>query len=266
MRLRRPIALGIAATAAALAPAGPLAAAADSGLPQGVTAQAGPRAAGGAMDRSAAGAATARREPSCDAAADGDDFPVRARIRKGPTAYHPGGGYRDWSIDLTNTADVSCGNIHPVLVLADPRRTLRPRQIQLEFLDGARWRPVPFERTDEGENIGVFDDGFPGVAVGSGDTVTVRVRLAFTSDTPPGRVVADAALVQRRGDDGDWVGESDDYAFAIVADGESPSFADELAKTGPGASALGLGAVAGALLLAGGALVAGSRRLRLKGR
>ncbi|NEB80161.1 hypothetical protein G3I40_33885, partial [Streptomyces sp. SID14478] len=203
------------------------------------------------------------QEPVCQVASDSGEFPIGTAVHRGPDTYHPGGGYERWSLDLTNATDSGCGNIHPVLVLVDEKRKLRPAQIQLEFHDGARWRPVPFEKTDQDENLGVFDDGFPGFSVGPGKTVTVRVRLAFTSDTRPGHVVAAAALVQRRDDDGDWVGESRDYPFDIVAGGGGrtrPGLAEELARTGPSGALLGLGATAAALLLCGGALVRGARR------
>ncbi|WP_406143961.1 peptidase [Streptomyces anulatus] len=67
--------------------------------------------------------------------------------------------------------------------------------------------------------------GFLGFTVPAGETVSVRVRMAFTSDTDPGPVTAHAAVVQRRHqdkakgggrEDGEWVGESEDYAFVIV--------------------------------------------------
>lgn len=119
------------------------------------------------------------------------------------------------------------------------------------------------ERTGRDENIGVFD-GFPGFSVGAGDTVSVDVRLAFADDTRPDRVVATAALVRRKDDDGDWVGESDDYPFTIE-EAAGPTLADELARTGPRAL-LGLGVAAGTLLLAGTTLVVGARRLRVGGR
>ncbi|MFE6890320.1 hypothetical protein [Streptomyces sp. NPDC057694] len=244
MRLRRPIALALTATAATLALAGPPPAMAHGEAP--------------AVRESL-------RDISCDAAADGTRFPVDARIDPGPDAYHPGDGYRRWSIELTNTTGTSCAAIHPVLVLVDKDRKLKARQIRMEFHDGSRWRPVPFEHTDQDENIGVLDDGFPGFPVGAGKTVTAEVRLAFTAGTRPGRVVADAAVVQRRGDDGDWVGESGSYPFAITpADGTGPSPAlpDQLAATGRDASLLGLGATACALLAAGCALMIGSRRMR----
>ncbi|MEV6471985.1 peptidase [Streptomyces sp. NPDC051657] len=68
-------------------------------------------------------------------------------------------------------------------------------------------------------------DAFLGFTVPAGATVSVRVRMAFTSDTAPGPVTAHAAVVQRRHqdkakgggrEDGEWVGESEDYPFVIV--------------------------------------------------
>ncbi|GAA4938009.1 hypothetical protein GCM10023237_70240 [Streptomyces coeruleoprunus] len=57
------------------------------------------------------------------------------------------------------------------------------------------------------------------------------VRLGFTADARPDQVTANAAIVQRRGDDGEWVGESGDYRFAVVPEnaeeGEEPDRADE---------------------------------------
>ncbi|MFF1683673.1 hypothetical protein [Streptomyces sp. NPDC058254] len=160
-------------------------------------------------------AGSAPREPTC-AARHPAVFPISTRIHGGPATYHPGGGSRTWSLDLTNETDAECADIHPVLVLIDEKRTLATRQIQLEFSDGKRRHPVRFERTDRGENIGVFDDGFPGFRVGPGRTLTVQARLTFTSDARPNSVVANAAVVQRRDDDGDWVGESGDYRFTLT--------------------------------------------------
>ncbi|MGW6358157.1 hypothetical protein ACWFR5_24075 [Streptomyces sp. NPDC055092] len=160
-------------------------------------------------------AGSAAREPTC-ASPHPADFPIRTRIHGGPTTYHPGGGFRTWFIDLTNRTDAECAEIHPVLVLIDKKRTLATRQIQLEFSDGKRRHPVRFERTDQDENIGVFDDGFPGFRVGPGKTVTVQARLTFTSDAVPNSVVANAAVVRRRDDDGDWVGQSRDYRFTLT--------------------------------------------------
>ncbi|MEV0091782.1 hypothetical protein [Streptomyces sp. NPDC050738] len=198
------------------------------------------------------------------------EFPVDTKIHGGPTTYNAGGGFKTWYIDMTNTAKETCHNIHPVVVFIDRDRTLKSPQAQMEFYDesAGRWRPIPFEATDEDEHVGVFDDGFPGFVIAAGQTLTVKVRLAFTSDTAPNEIVANAAVVQRQGDDGDWVGESNDYRFTILgpAAGITPGVGSaELAETGP-SSLLGLGATAGAFLLGGGALVVGSRRLRMKRR
>ncbi|MFI5660760.1 hypothetical protein [Streptomyces sp. NPDC051684] len=211
--------------------------------------------------------ATADTGTQACAAANRGDFPIETRIDDGPTTYHPGAAPRRFSLDLTNTTDARCADLHPVLVLVDRTRKLTPKRIRLEFRDAGRWRPVTVERTDRDENIGVFDD-FPGFSVGAGDTVTVDVRLAFADGTPSDRVVANAALVRRKDDDGEWVGESDDYPFTVEEADQGPTLADEageLARTGPRAL-LGLGAAAGAFFLAGAALVVGARRLRVGGR
>ncbi|MFI8435867.1 hypothetical protein ACIGJO_19355 [Streptomyces sp. NPDC079020] len=169
------------------------------------------------------------------------DFPIDTRIHGGPDTYASGGGYGTWYLDLTNTTSEPCPAIHPVLVLTDEDRKLTADQIQLKFSEraapGTEHR-VTWETTDRDEQIGVFggdgpDEEFSGFTVPAGRTVTVRVRMAFTSDTRPGRVTANAAVVQRRpgrapgratGEapgavDGDWVGESEDYPFAIVEGG-----------------------------------------------
>ncbi|MZD08584.1 hypothetical protein GTW43_26400, partial [Streptomyces sp. SID5785] len=123
---------------------------------------------------------------------------------------------RTWSLRLTNRTAARCAALHPVLVLVDDSRSLRPDGIRLEYRDGPRWRPVGIEHTDRDENIGVIGRDTAGFSVRPGETVTVPLRLAFGEHAGPGRVVADAALVQRRADDGDWVGESGSYAFDIV--------------------------------------------------
>ncbi|MFH8986638.1 hypothetical protein [Streptomyces sp. NPDC017940] len=272
MRLRSSLAAGVAVAAVTLAPAA-----------AGVAAAAG--------DQPGESGATAVLRPTCATAA-GDDFPIATRITGGPATYEPGGGFRDWSVELTNATDDTCGNVHPVIVLVDRGKELRPRQIQLEFDDGSRRRPVRFVRTDRDENVGVLggaagapgaqgatdapgtpdvpDGGFPGFTIGPGHTVTVHVRLAFTSDAAPDRVVASAAVVRRHtehdghADDSDWVGTSNDYAFDIVeAAGPPGRGPGELAKTGPG-HLPGLGAAT--VLLGGVALVVGSRRLRARRR
>ncbi|MEE1739569.1 hypothetical protein PUR49_24100 [Streptomyces sp. BE147] len=189
---------------------------------------------------SAPASSTAGRQPACgDRTAK--DFPIDTRIHGGPDTYASGGGYGTWYLDLTNTTSEPCPAIHPVLVLTDQDRKLTADQIQLRFSErtgpGTEHR-VTWETTDRDEQIGIFgggeaDEEFSGFTVPAGRTVTVRVRMAFTSDTRPGRVTANAAVVQRHPGkatgkatgrtpgtvDGDWVGESDDYPFAIVEGG-----------------------------------------------
>lgn len=236
--------------------------------------------------------------PSCGTAADGG-FPLATRIHGGPDDYAAGGPLQAWKLDLTNTTDASCTGVHPVLVLADSDRdrALRPAQIRFEFYDegSARWWPVAFETTEEAENVGVFAD-FGGFAVPAGRTLTVPVRLAFREDTAPDEVVVSAAVVQRRGADGDWVGASGDYRLTVgpVAPDASgtpeptaeaaeppgrtptepkvPRSADtaaprpELARTGreSGEAALVLAPFAAALVLLGAALVRTARRTALR--
>ncbi|GGS47077.1 hypothetical protein [Streptomyces cinerochromogenes] len=158
--------------------------------------------------------------PSC-VGGDARAFPLSTRIRGGPGSYEAGGGYGTWYIDLTNTTPRTCAGIHPVVVLVDDKRALRPDQPHLDFYDGARNRPVTFESTDEQELVGVLDGaGFGGFTVPPGRTVSVRVRLALPSDAVADQVTANAAVVQRRGEDGDWVGESNAYRFSIGEEGE----------------------------------------------
>ncbi|MBV7698720.1 hypothetical protein [Streptomyces sp. TRM70350] len=211
--------------------------------------------------------------PHC-AASDDRQFPITTRIHGGPDSYDAGGGYGVWSIELTNTTKSPCTGIHPVVVLVDGERALKPTQSRLEFYEGARPRPVRFERTDRDELVGAFD-GFPGFTVPPGQTLTVRVRLAMTSDAVPNDVTANAAVVQRREDDGDWVGQSNDYRFRVrvdsggaaepdddssaAPDGRLP-FADELAGTGLTTPHGVLVAVSFLLVVAGGALLLVRRR------
>lgn len=153
--------------------------------------------------------------PGCGAP-DDDAFPLDTLIHGGPADYAAGGPFRDWRLDLTNTTGSPCSGIHPVLVLTDRDRALRPEQIRFEFYDAgaARWHPVAFQETSEAENVGVFTD-FGGFAVPAGETLTVPVRLAFGAGTAPGEVVVNAAIVQRRGADGDWIGDSGDYRLTV---------------------------------------------------
>ncbi|MEU6283807.1 hypothetical protein [Streptomyces sp. NPDC047028] len=181
-----------------------------------------------------AAALAATTPPSC--APPGDhSFPLATRIRGGPASYEAGGGYGTWYIDLTNTTRRTCTDVHPVVVLVDDHHVLQPSQPKLDFYDGSRIRPVRFRRTDEDELVGVLDGtGFAGFTVGPGKTVSVRVRLSVTSDAVPDRVTVNAAVVQRRGADGDWIGESNDYAFGIGDGGgdSTPSAPPSSTSTG----------------------------------
>ncbi|MFF9570751.1 hypothetical protein [Streptomyces sp. NPDC014685] len=173
------------------------------------------------------------------------EFPIRTRIHGGRDTYASGGGYGTWFLELTNTTTEPCRAIHPVLVLTDQDRRLTSDQIQLKFSDPARpgtEHRVTWETTDRDEHIGVFGgedgDDFAGFTVPAGDTLTVQVRMAFTSDTLPGRITANAAIVQRQraggdgttgkqgGGDGAWVGESDDYSFTVVDDSHTGDLDD----------------------------------------
>ncbi|MFE9924041.1 hypothetical protein ACFYQA_21410 [Streptomyces sp. NPDC005774] len=192
MRLCTPASLFLTAVAAILPPAAP--------APDPAHAQAPP--------------------PAC-AAADESDFPLTTRIHGGPDSYRAGGGFGTWHLELTNTTDRSYGGIHPVVVLYDDKRALRASQTVLEFYTTDREPPhtVRFETTDEDELVGALADddaGFEGFTVEAGRTLTVKVRLALTSDAVAGEAVATAAIVQRHEDDGDWVGQSDEYRFRIT--------------------------------------------------
>ncbi|MFF3332306.1 hypothetical protein ACFYWX_22545 [Streptomyces sp. NPDC002888] len=223
----------------------------------------------------AASPAHAARVAVC-AGGEGDGFPLTTRIHGGPDSYEAGGGYGTWYLDLTNTTRRTCSGVHPVVVLIDGKRVLAPSQPRLEFYDGARPHPVRFVTTDQDELVGAFDDGFPGFTVGPGATLSVKVRLALTSDTVPNDVTVNAAVVQRHEKDGDWVGQSNDYRFAVEGEAApvpevspsevSPSeridrlpFADELARTGL-ATARGAVTATLVLLLVGGALLVARRR------
>ncbi|WP_432172151.1 LPXTG cell wall anchor domain-containing protein [Streptomyces sp. Tue6028] len=172
--------------------------------------------------------------PAC-AAPDTRDFPIKTRIHGGPAAYDVGGDFSTWYIDLTNTTAQTCGGIHPIVVLVDEKRALRPEQARLEFYEGEKSHAVTFDKSDEAENVGAFDDGFPGFTVAAGRTLTVKVRLSLTSDAPvPNEVVANAAVVQRHNDDGDWVGESNDYRFRVEDHGEDPQENEERGEESTG--------------------------------
>lgn len=230
--------------------------------------------------------------PDC---ADGRrNFPLTTRIHGGPATYRAGGEPGTWYLDLTNTTDRPCTAVHPVVVLTDTGRVLRPGRPHLVFYDGPRAHPVRFEATDEAELVGAFDDGFPGFTVAPGRTVTVKVTLAFSTgadadaDAQPDQVTLRAAVVRRRGDDGDWIGQSGDYRFGIdtepapdseSADPSAPAStaasaassvssspsafaeaAQQLARTGLGSAQRAALALAAALLAMGSALLLLRRR------
>ncbi|MEU3615977.1 LPXTG cell wall anchor domain-containing protein [Streptomyces sp. NPDC006872] len=180
--------------------------------------------------------AHAEAGPSCSGPEAGG-FPLTTRLHGGPDSYRAGGGYGIWYLDLTNTTRRTCTEIHPVVVLVDAERALKPTQPRLEFYADGQPHPVRFEPTDDDELVGAFTDDdvddhasdhpdaepdglppFPGFTVGPGRTLTVKLRLALTSDTVPNAVTANAAVVQRHGDDGDWIGQSNDYRFAVETD------------------------------------------------
>lgn len=248
MRLRKALALTavLVATATAAAPA----ASADIGT------------GGGARP---APALPSRVEATCG---DGKSaqFPIGARIRGGPAVYRTGGEAQTWYLDLTNTTASECTAIHPVVVFTDKAHALRPAHFRMEFdAPGPGALPVGLERTDRDEIVAVFDggDAFSGFTVGPGGSVTVTVRLAFAPGAPLGEAVADAALVQRKGDDGDWIGEAGGYRFDVQGPDPESGEAGALAQTGRGrTSAWVYGAGAAAALAGGGGLLAGARRLR----
>ncbi|MEU7023487.1 hypothetical protein ABZ990_22895 [Streptomyces sp. NPDC046203] len=159
-------------------------------------------------------------------AANARDFPIEAIIRGGPVDYPPGGGFRTWDLELTNTTTAPCRDLYPVLVLADRDRALRPAQIRAEFHDveARAWRRIAFEGTDQDESVGVFGEvpatpgegrAFTGFTLPPGATLTVPVRLAFSAGAASEEVVVSAAVVRKRGDDGDWVGETGGYRLTI---------------------------------------------------
>ncbi|MET8979101.1 hypothetical protein ABZX85_26155 [Streptomyces sp. NPDC004539] len=244
--------------------------------------------------------AQAAEVPAC-AAPDARDFPLAARLRGGPESYEAGGGYGVWYLDLVNTTARDCTGVHPVVVLVDGRRELKAGQARLEFYDGPLPRAVPFEKTDADELVGPFgedagaatgdaasgagsgdadiphtpntpDTRFPGFTVPAHRTLTVKLRLSLTSDAVANDITARAAVVQKRGDDGEWVGQSDAYRFTVRAapgstaptspheSGSPVAGAHELAGTGLRPAVAGVAAVAGCLVAAGAALIVVRRK------
>ena len=108
--------------------------------------------------------------------------------------------------------------------------------------------------------------GFPGSPSGPARTLSVKVRLAIGAGAVANDVVANAAVVQRHADDGDWVGQSNDYRFRVVAPARdrrrqypaySPTRRTTVSSPGTGRRAAGirLAGVALALLLTGGGVL-----------
>ncbi|WP_254076375.1 hypothetical protein [Streptomyces sp. P3] len=181
--------------------------------------------------------AYAEAGPGC-AGSGADGFPLTTRLRGGPDSYRPGGGFGAWYLDLTNTTRRTCDGVHPVVVLVDAGHLLKPDQPRLEFYADGRAHPVRFEPTDDDELVGVLADekgarGFSGFRVDPGRTLTVRMRMALAPDTAPNVVTANAAVVQRHGDDGDWVGQSNDYRFAVETAPGTPPDAEPEPDTEP---------------------------------
>ncbi|MER6617181.1 hypothetical protein [Streptomyces xantholiticus] len=292
MRTRNALALTTAASLIApalMSGSAAMAAAVTSGVPlrAAISTQAAPLAA----HRS--GSRPAEPAPTCGKSTD-PDFPIKTRIHGGPATVRAGSGFHSWSVELANSTRESCDRIHPVLVLTARDRSLTADRVTLEFHDqeADRWRPVTLERTMQDEFVGVFDDGFQGFVVPGGKTVTVRTRLSVAVGTAANEVTVNAAVVQRKGDDGDWVGESGDYRFAVLegdrdggesleptparsagvpptaptpttgpAEESPPSTHDQLATTGSDSLArVGIGVAV--ILLSSGLLVFVARRLR----
>ncbi|MFJ3924878.1 hypothetical protein [Streptomyces sp. NPDC090022] len=265
MRARKALAL----TAVLAAVAAPAATAAAASLPVPPPTRDVGSGSGGGPGARPAPALPSRAKATCG---DGRStaFPIGARIRGGPAVYRTGGDPQAWYLDLTNMTAGNCTAIHPVVVFTDQARLLRPAHLRMEFDAPGGPFHVSLERTDRDEIVAVFDGGsaFPGFSVGPGGTVTVKVRLAFAPDAPTGEVLADAALVQRKGDDGDWVGEAGAYRFSVEGLQEPSEAAGSLAHTGghagdrTGRSAAGYGIAALAATTAGAALLVAARRLR----
>ncbi|MFI9046685.1 hypothetical protein [Streptomyces sp. NPDC053427] len=242
---------------------------------------------------------------------DSPSFPIDSRVHGGPATYQAGGDWETWQLELRNTTDAVCEDVHPVVVLTAARPGLRPERIRLEYRDpaGGDWRPVPFEATDHEEQIGVFAKSAEsgggergrapggGLAVPANGTVTLPIRLRFAAGTAPGPVTANVTTVQRRGSDGEWIGQSGDYRFTVrpaasaapaspesAAPPEAPGAPEsapspeapgvpesapspesvaprELAATAQG-PVRALALAAAGLFVAGALLLAGARRLR----
>ncbi|MFI7098502.1 hypothetical protein ACIBK8_03960 [Streptomyces sp. NPDC050161] len=236
---------------------------------------------------------------------------LTARAGGAPGEYAAGDGWRGWQLELRNTADAACTDVHPAVVLAAERHGLQPDMIRLEFRDQTTgdWLPVTFAPTDRHEQIGVLGEdgdetnglGGGGCRAGRGLTVpahgvtAVPVRMRFARETPRDRVAAGVTTGRRPEGGGAGPKPSGDYTFTVYSDAgptipydpsfpvapapadapasplagparadgwfQVPGAAPQLAATGQ-VPMFGLGAAAAALLMSGGLLKAGARRLR----
>ena len=241
MRLRNALAASAVAvvTAVVLAPLG-----AQSGSAAPVPAPvpgstAGAATPGAGADDPAGPPENQPPEPYCGDPGSAD-FPIETRVHPGAKGYEAGGRGHAWKLDLRNTTKAACRSIHPVAVLVDRERKLTPGQVRLEYAEPGRrgWHPVELERTEHDETVGVFDGpAKQGFAVDRGRTLTLRVRMRFAPDAVDNRVELKVAAVQRRDDDGDWVGQSNGYSFRIGTGGhDEPEEAEREASTAPDAT------------------------------
>jgi len=125
---------------------------------------------------------------------------------------------------------------------------------------------TPVDTPDDNPDGVPVSPEFTGFSVPAHRTLTVKLRLSLTSDAVANDITARAAVVQKRGDDGEWVGQSNAYRFTVQAASGSTAPASphetgspvaevhELAGTGLRPGVAGLTAVTGCLVAAGVAL------------